>query len=784
MKRWTVLAAALAAWGMAAGPAWADGMIVPIRPDLRVRGSWAVKYHHVDIVVRDQVASVTVDQEFINTGGGMVEVEYFFPVPPDAAIDAMTLVVNGKEFAATLLKADEARKIYEDIVRRKKDPALLEYAGFGLYRTRAFPLEAGKPAKVVVSYKSVCKKDRNLMEVWYPLNTEKYSSKPIEEVEVHLDAKTHSDIATVYSPSHEVKWSFKDHDTRHVVVTYAAKNVLPLTDFQAFIKTTEKDIGATLLTHQPYPDKDGYFMLLVSPNPKTASKKVVPKDLVLTIDISGTMAGAKMRQARDAVEYVLKNLNKDDRFNVIAFNHQIDSAFKELEPASAKNVEDAKDWVERLEVGGGTNIHEALQKAMRLAGPRKVVKAIMGRDGYHADETTGPEADGRPKYVIFLTDGLPTIGKTDEKDILKDTETANAAGARLFAFGVGYDVNVRLLDRLCGENHGKGDYVKEKEDVTPKITSLYHKIKNPVMTQLTMEVPGLRLRDKYPRELGDLFDGDQIVVVGRFDSRDVADLPRDEEGKRRATVVLKGRFEGRQQAFEYPVTVNAPGKGIRCEFVEKLWAMRRIGYLLDQVQLHGESKEVVDEVIRLSRDYGILTPYTSFLADEGTRLHDPVRLRHAAEPAMSRLETDYKDAAGQVGAVGREMFNSAGAPGGKGFGAAAPSARPTSQPADSAAMIGNSTVAKYEQGKVEYVEGVRQVGNQAVYRRGKTWIANSAADTDLEKDGDKVKTVERFSDEYFELARRNSQDENQLMATQKADEELVVKLRGQVYRIR
>jgi Ca-activated chloride channel homolog len=780
MRRALGVLAACAMLGSAAATAKADGMIVPVRPEIRVRGSWAVKYHRVDIKVRDQVAMVTVDQEFVNTGAGMIEVEYLFPVPPDAAIDSMTLVVNGKEFEGKLLKADEARRIYEDIVRAKKDPALLEYAGYGLFRTRAFPLEAGKPAKVVVSYKNVCKKDRNLLEVWYPLNTEKFSAKAVEEVEVRVDARTSADIGTVYSPSHDIKWEFKDGDPRHVIATYSAKDVLPLADFQAFIKTTDKDVGATLLTYQPSPDRDGYFMLLASPGPKSASK-VLPKDVVLVIDRSGSMAGKKIEQVRSAVDTILKNLNKDDRFNVIAYENGVDCVFDSLAPASIKKVEEAREWVDRLEVRGGTNIHDALQKALEMWGSQ------LEAGGARMFER--PYDESRPKYVIFLTDGLPTVGNTDEKDILKGAAKANSAGARIFALGVGYDVNVRLLDRLVSENHGKSDYVKEKEDAGPKVASLYNKIKNPVMTRLTMEAPGLRLRDEYPRELGDLFDGDQIVVVGRYDSRDVSKLPADDDDNRRATVVIKGQFEGKQTAFEYPVAVNQPGRDRRYEFVEKMWAMRRIGFLLDQVQLHGESKEVVEEVIRLSREYGIITPYTSFLADERTAIHDMHGLRRSGETVMNdRLREAYSKVEGQWAAAERGMLNSAGeaklGKEGDGWRYATPAAAPATRPADSVAIVGNTSTKAYEDGKVEYAAGVRQVGNQAVYKRGKTWIASNAAEADPEKDAAKIQNVDRFSKDYFELARRNSVAENQILATQKEGEELLVRLQGQLYRIR
>jgi Ca-activated chloride channel family protein len=304
----------------------ADGFIVPVdlhRPlpaPAPIRGTWAVKYHHVDVRVRDQVAHVAIDQEFLNitdTAGGMLEVEYFFPVPPGAAIDSMTLIVNGKEFKARLLEADEARKIYEDIVRRKKDPALLEYAGYGLYRTRAFPLEKDKPARVQVTYKQVCKKDGGTVEVWYPLNTEKFSAKKIEDVRVTVDIKAEADITAVYSPTHSL--DVKREAPRHVVATYQEKDTLPTTDIQVFYQIAQtaqsanEAMGATLLTHQPEAGKDGYFLMLVSPNPRRDADSVVAKDVVVVLDHSGSMSGEKMRQARQAVNYVLKHLNSPFR---------------------------------------------------------------------------------------------------------------------------------------------------------------------------------------------------------------------------------------------------------------------------------------------------------------------------------------------------------------------------------------------------------------------------------------------------------------------------------------
>ena len=745
MKTIRLLLPALLCLGLFASATQADGMIVPVRPELRVRGHWAVKYHHVNITVRDQVASVAIDQEFVNTGRGMIEVEYLFPVPPDAAIVSMTLVVNGKEYAARLLKADEARRIYESIVRKKKDPALLEYAGFGLYRTRAFPLEPGKPCKVIVTYKNTCKKDRDLVEVWYPLNTEKFSAKPIESVRVRVDVKSASDITAIYSPSHDL--TTERRSARHVIATYEAKSSLPTTDFQVYYKAANEAVGATLLTWQPEAKTDGYFLMLASPNPRAAARTVVAKNVVVVLDHSGSMSGKKLSQAKDALRFVLKNLNAKDHFNVVLYNDQVEAVFEKLRAAGDDVVAEALGRIDRLDATGGTNIHEALTTAMKLCAREK-----------------------RPSYVLFLTDGQPTVGKTKEADILSDTKVANKSNARLFAFGVGYDPNVRLLDKLVGENHGRSDYVKPKEPIEGKVASLYSKIKNPVMTELAVTIQGLRTRETYPRQVGDLFEGDQILLVGRYDAGDAKKLPR-REGRRHSTLVIKGVYEGKQRAFEYRVGVNGVGKKAY-RFVEKLWAIRRVGYLLDEIQLHGKSKEILDELVRLSRDYGIMTPYTSFLADETTKLTSASAIRARAKGAADRLELEIAGERGQMNAAARRTLNSAWNLAG-------------ARAADGkVAQFGTLREDAYQGGRRETVANVRNVGNQALYQRGRVWIAANASGIDPERDKDKIREVRRFSAEYFALARANTVAENQVLASQRANEHLVVNLRGQVYRIR
>lgn len=753
-----VFAAGLWAMGLIAtllaGSASAQGILVPVRPDIRVGGQWATKYLHADIRVRDQVASVTTDQKFENLSrGGMIEVEYFFPVPRDTAIDSMTLIVNGKEFAAKLLKADEARKIYEEIVRRKKDPALLEYVGQNLYRTRAFPLLPGKPARVQVTYKTLCKKDGSLLKVWYPLNTEKYSARKIEEVRVTVDIKSKADLAAAYSPSHDLH--VKRINAKHVIATYEAKGVLPTADVQVFVEEPVGAIGASLLTSRPVNGKKGYFLMLVSPNPAVKElAHVQPKDVVVVFDHSGSMVGAKMRQTRAAVQYVLKNLNAADRFNVVPYNDAVESIFAKMREASPKNVASALDEIDRIDASGGTNIDEALQIAFGLLGKGK---------------------SRRPRYVLFLTDGQPTVGETDVKTILKNAQSRNKTHARLFAFGVGYDVNVPLLDKLVAQHAGRSDYVKPKESVETKIASLCNKIRHPVMTGLTVELRGVKLRDMYPRTLDDLFVGDQLVLTGRFDPREVKKLPRASKGKRVTQLIVKGFYRGKERAFEYPVEIAVKrSKGY--EFIDKIWAIRRVGYLMDQVQLHGKNQEIVDELIRLSQQYGIMTPYTSFLADEGTALHRPAAVRERAGRNLDLLaEAESGEHAQRGSSMRNDMKKARNAP--------MPTATTPGASGD-VAVFGNSSQGAYEKGKKETVRNVRQVGNQAIYQRGKLWVAANATKLDPEKDKAKIQDVTRFSPDYFKLVRANTEAENAIFASQQPAEELLITLRGQAYRIR
>lgn len=602
LRRWSALALLAVA---APTPAIADGLIIvhepvlipappvwpgprpprPIPPPRPVPpprvhtfAPLEVVYHHVDVTVRDQVATTAVDQQFHNPNDQQLEGTYIFPVPKGAQIDRFSMEVNGRQVAAELLAADKARQLYEDIVRKHRDPALLEYVGRDLFKVRIFPIEPRSKKQVKLTYTQLLRADAGLVGYRYPLNTEKFSAKPIPSVRVKLDLETTRPLKSVYSPSHRVELT--RHGDRRATVAFEASDVKPDTDFQLFFAAEPGHLGLNLLTW-PATGEDGYFLLLASPGFEADTRRVLPKDVVLVLDTSGSMAGPKLEQAKNALRFCVENLNDQDRFDVVRFSTEPEALFSRVVEASRTNRDRALEFIRELKPIGGTAIHEALQRALGLLPP---------------------DAE-RPRTVIFLTDGLPTVGETDLDRIVADTARAARTGedqTRVFCFGIGHDVNTHLLDRLTESTHATSEYVLPEEDLEVKVSRFFSKVKDPVLAGVKLEFPAaLRVNRLHPSPLPDLFQGEQLVLVGRY------------AGTSQGQLVLEGKVGGAGRRFEFPVAFTH--ERTDHEFIPRLWATRRIGYLLDEIRLRGENAELRDEVVALARQHGIVTPYTAFL---------------------------------------------------------------------------------------------------------------------------------------------------------------------------
>ena len=503
-----------------------------------------------------------MSQSFVNTGSAQMEVQFLFPLPHDGAIDKLTLLVDGKEFPGKLMAAKEARSIYEGIVRTNRDPALLEWMGMGLYQTSVFPVPPGAERKVTLHYNQLLKKDRGLTDFLFPLSTAKYTSHAVEKIDIQLTIESEIDIKNVYSPTHTV--DIKRPDAKHAVVSYTRMNEVPNSDFRLLFDVDKGQVGARVISYKPSQGDDGFFLLLASPQVKAADAERPKKTVIFVVDRSGSMSGKKFEQARAALKFVLNNLREGDLFNIVAYDTNVESFRPELEKYNEETRKAAIGYVEGLYPGGGTNIHGSLTSAMNQL-----------------------KDNSRPNYILFLTDGLPTVGVTNEGQICQAAKDSNKVRARVLSFGVGYDVNSRLLDRISRDGFGLSEYVRPDEDIEAHVSTVYANISSPVLSDVTVtfDLDGLKPEDGpavnrvYPKANFDLFEGQQLVVAGRYKKPGAA------------KVVIKGRISGQEQKFDFPANLIEKSGDESYAFVEKLWALRRSGEIIDQIDLAGKNDE-------------------------------------------------------------------------------------------------------------------------------------------------------------------------------------------------
>ena len=740
--------------------------------------SYKIKELGVQARISDQVARVQVSQSFVNTGSLPMEVQFLFPLPHDGAIDKLTLLVDGKEFPGKLMASREARAIYESIVRSNKDPALLEWMGMGLFQTSVFPVPPGAERKVTLHYNQLLKKDRGLTDFLFPLSTAKYTSHAVEKVDIQIAIESSIEIKNVYSPTHSVE--IKRPDAKHAIVSISRVNEVPISDFRLLYDVDQGQVGASVISYKPSASEDGYFLMLASPQIKAADAERPKKTVIFVVDRSGSMSGKKFEQARAALKFVLNNLREGDLFNIIAYDGAVESFRPELEKYHEETRKAAIGFVEGLFPGGGTNISGSISTALS-----------------HLKDNS------RPNYVLFLTDGLPTVGTTNEGQICQTAKDANQVRARILTFGVGYDVNSRLLDRMARDGFGLSEYVRPDEDIEAHVSTVYRNISSPVLTDVAIrfELDGLKTEEGppvtrvYPKTNFDLFEGQQLVVVGRYKKPGAA------------KVVIQGRVGSEEQKFDFPANLTEKSADESYSFVEKLWAIRRIGEIIDQIDLSGKNDELVKELVELSTKHGILTPYTSFLADDTMRPVlsgvDGVRRAHSS---LKKLD----EASGLGGVAQRSAkgaFQNAlnAATPNPGFAPVEESKTASDLSASTASRVrrnekvgstatnpvsGSNSYRDIETDKLVSADSVRQYGSRAVYSRSQAGkseqilVTPETAELDLDRDKDKIEIVDRFSEPYFALIQANTATENQILSQQRDGEHLLIKLRGKNFLIK
>ncbi len=607
------------------GIAYGQGVIIPdcrqcpprpIPRPLPLPRALKVKSVKITTKIDSQVATTKVEQVFENDTPHRLEGSFFFPIPESASITDFAIFDGDKRMAAEVMERAKARQIYNEIVRKMIDPGLLEYAGKDLFQANVFPIEPRSTRKIELTYSQVLKNEAGTVSYRYELGAgRRILTQPIGQISASIEINSPIDLKTIFSPSHRI--AVNRSGERRATLSFEGSGEEAQRDFQLYYSLSEKEFGVSLLTHRE-PGKDGYYLLLISPKVNVGEQERAAKDVVFVFDTSGSMSGDKIEKAKAVLRFGVESLAAQDKFNIVSFSGEEHLMKSSLVEASKQARQEALSFINKIRAEGGTNINDSLVTALGQFQPSQ-----------------------RPQMLVFLTDGLPTVGTTDIREILKNVAYANRAKVRIFSFGVGYDVNTNLLDKLSLDNQGMSDYITPGEDLEIKVSGFFAKVNYPVLSDLVIDFGKLETEMQYPRDLPDLFKGSQLVIVGRY-----------KDGPRKTTVTLTGNVGDRLETLSF-TGQSFPSEEKANNFLPRLWATRRVGYLLEQIRLNGENRELVDEIVGLGTRFGIVTPYTSFLVTEDMKAQ--ARSGARDEELQRRYRAMQPNAAGRPAPSSGEM---------------------------------------------------------------------------------------------------------------------------------
>ncbi|MEO8138609.1 MAG: VIT domain-containing protein [Gemmatimonadota bacterium] len=589
---------------LSAAPAAAQGWIdvAPPRVPSQPAPSIVRVGSEVRTTIEGRIVRVEVEERFRNNGGGLAEGSYLYPLPGEAVFQNFSLWMGEQELKGEMMNAEQARGIYEEIVRRQRDPALLTLAGHGLVRAQVFPIQPGETRKVVLRYTQLLERSGDALRIRYALGVRGGSSGTWR-----LTVPDEAGYGTPYSPSHALT-SRREGGRLELTIDTRDGG-----DIDLLLPLRRGLVGTTVLTNAPG-GEDGYAMLLLAP-PANEEGPVVPRDLSFVVDVSGSMSGQKLDQAKAALRQAIGTLRPEDRFRLVAFSSGVRNFRDGWAPVTPETLRDARTFIDALEADGGTNISGALD-------------AVLGAS----------VAEGRLPIILFLTDGVPSVGE-QQPDRIAALAAGRIGRARVFTIGVGHDVNTYLLERLAKEGRGSVEYVAPDASVEVAVGNLVGKLRRPALVNLRIVESPVRFLELSPAQLPDLFFGEELVIFTRY------------HGEGRGPVVIEGERNGRRERFTTEASFPAVASGN--EFIPKLWASRRIGDLTRQIRIEGVSDDLIREVRELGLRHGVLTEYTSYLVQE------PSAVATRRDPSMPMPARNMAPASAPAAQTGQVAFDRA-----------------------------------------------------------------------------------------------------------------------------
>lgn len=678
----------------------------------------------VKVDILEQTATTTIEIRLENKSNRRQEAELIIPVTDGAVVRGFAYDGPGGMISAKVLPKDEAKRIYEQLVAKIRDPALAEFIGYNLIQSSVFPVEPRGKQKVRLTYEHLLEADGNRIDYVLP-RTESLEYNIPWKITANIKAKRA--ISTVYSASHKVYIHRASETEVSVKIDVEAqKNPGP---FRLSYLLEKNGLTASMFA---YPDEKvggGYFLLLAGlPADTSKTDEAIKREVTIVIDRSGSMRSEKIRQVKEAALQVISGLKEGEAFNVIIYSNTVEFFSQKPVIKSKETEQAAQKYIETITATGGTNIYDALTAALKQE-PTK----------------------GMLPIVLFLTDGLPTVGNTSEVAIREIVIKSNPHKRRVFAFGVGFDVNAPLLEKIAEESRAKAEFVQPQEDVEVKIGKVFKSLSGPVIADTKLEVlnksgePAIgRVRDILPAKLPDMFEGDQLVLLGQY------------VGNEPIQFRISGNYLGKERTFKF--TFDFDKAHTKNGFVSRLWASRKIAELIDIIRQMGAEpgtsssdkrvKELVDEIVRLSTEFGILTEYTAFLAREGTELSDRSVVLREAETAFESRAMRVRAGKGAVS----QSFNIAGQ--------------------KQAATLNYDNAYFNENMERMRITNVQQINDRAFYNRNNRWIDSRLVTKESDIKADRI--IEFGSKEFFELAERLAKENRQGSIALRGDVVLLV----------
>lgn len=572
-------------------------------PPCPVRNGVERTARDVRVTLEGRVLRYEVTEQWTNRGRSIGEADYVLPLPRGAAFEDLALEIDGEMVTGEALGAGQARAIYEEIVRKQRDPALVEWMGMGVLRTRIFPIQPGETRTVKVRFRAVAEREGDALRIDVPAPRGQGTTSGTT---LRFRWPAGNGFGDAWSPTHRMEMN-RESDRRVALIDDAAGTVTVILP----VRDTDR-AAISVLTHAPQ-NEDGYALITLAP--PSVVRRATARDITFVIDVSGSMAGTKLVQAKAAGRQLLNSLGQGDRFRIISFSNDVDEFRDGWTPATAQERSRAGAWIDDLNAVGGTNIMGAMERALE------------------SDET-----NGRLNLVLFMTDGAPTVGERRAERIAARAGELRGQ-RRVFTFGVGADLNAGLLEQLALDGAGTAHFVRPEEDVERVVGVVAQRLQRPVATNLRVRASGVQLRSIQPAGRLDLFAGQELTVLARYRVNSTSSVFGQESGGR---ITITGDTPDGPVTWE--ARANFPSRRPADAFVGRLWATQRVGWLSAERRKNGASSEIDNEMKQLGERWGIPTELTSYLVLEPGM--QPVRASTGAQStvgatdATRRLRTD------------------------------------------------------------------------------------------------------------------------------------------------